>query len=58
MHPFECALFSGIEDEERVEVPVAGVEHIEHDHVVAVADLVDLFEDVGQLGLGTTVSCR
>ena len=48
--PLDHARLAGVVDEQRVEVAVAGVEHVEHEQVVAGGDLVDLRQHGGQLG--------
>ena len=52
MNPFEYTVDPGVEHQERMQVAVAGVEHVEHDHVVAVGDVVDLLEGVGKGATG------
>ena len=42
VHPLEHARLALVEHEQRVEVAVAGVEHVHHEQVVAGGDLVDL----------------
>ena len=48
--PFEHARLAGVEHEQRVQVAVAGVEHVHHDQLVALGDLVDCVEHLEQLG--------
>ena len=52
------ARFALVEDQQRVEVAVAGVEHVHDEQVVPLDDLVDLFKTSGRRRRGTTVSCR
>ena len=48
VHPLEHARLAGVEQQQRVEVAVAGVEDVHHDQVVALGDRVDLGEHVDQ----------
>ncbi len=52
VHPFEHARLAPVEQQQRMQVAVAGVEHVHHDQVVTVGDLVDLLEHVGELRPG------
>ncbi len=47
-----------VEHQQRVQVSVAGVEHVHHQQLVALDDLVDLSSTSGSRRRGTTVSCR
>ena len=59
VHPLHDARLAAVVDEQRVEVAVAGVEHVEHEQVVAGGDLVHLAPaPPGSWARGTTVSCR
>ncbi len=43
---------AGVECDERVQVPVAGVEDVEHRQVVAVGDVVDTLHRLDEAGAG------
>ena len=48
VHPLDHAGFALVEHQQRVQVAVAGVEHVHHEDPVAVGDLVHLSQHVGQ----------
>ncbi len=57
-HAFQGARDAPVEREERVEVPVSGVEHVRDDQVVPPRDRVDTGEGLGELRPRITQSCR
>ena len=57
--PLHHARLARVEHQQRVQVAVAGVEHVHHQQLVAVGDLVDLrAAPRAAWRRGTTVSCR
>ena len=50
--PLHHARLALVEDEQRVQVAVAGVEHVHHEQLVPFDDLVDLLEHLGQSAAG------
>ena len=58
VHPLDDAWLPIIEQQQRMQVAVAGMEDVHDDQLVTRRDLIDLLEHVGQLDRGTTVSWR